>query len=90
MKSPSLVKALTVAAAPPYSSEVGRMIETGGNFRLRNGHGSGMTKLVWNCSPPNGAALRFGNTSWGLFGSVRGARGSETALPALSCPTRKP
>jgi len=61
------------------------MIETAGNFRLRNGHGSGMTRLVWKSSPPNGDTLRFGNTSAGFLGSVRGARGSETPLPALSC-----
>jgi hypothetical protein len=56
------------------------MTEHGGNFRLMNGHGSGMIRLVWNRWPPNGGALRFGNTSAGLVGSVRGG-----ALPALSC-----
>jgi len=63
MKSPSLVKPLTAAIAPPSWSEVGRMIETAGNFRLRNGHGSGMIRLVWKSSPPSGATLRFGNTN---------------------------
>src|SRR4029077_6657394 len=88
MNSPSAVKAFIVATAPPVSTEVGRMTETAGNFRLRNGHGSGIIRLVWKSSRPNGGGdgkggtLRFGNTR---LPSVRGARGSETALPALSC-----
>ena len=57
------------------------MIDTGGNFRLRKGHGSGMIRLVWKSSPPNGTALRFGKTSCGLFGSVSGASGSDTNGP---------
>src|SRR2546430_1864985 len=63
MNSPSAVKPLTVATAPKIegSVETGRMIETAGNFRLRNGHGSGMIKLVWKSSPPKGDTLRFGN-----------------------------
>ena len=44
-KSPSSVKALTAPIAAP-SVSVGRMIETGGNFRLRKMVGSGMIRLV--------------------------------------------
>ena len=44
MKSPSLVSACTAPIAAPLVL-VGRMIEQGGNFRLRNGHGSGMIRL---------------------------------------------
>jgi hypothetical protein len=40
--------------------------------------GSGMIRLVWNSSPPNGGELRSGNTN-PFVGSVRGG-----ALPALS------
>ena len=54
------------------------MIEHFGNLRFRNTVGSGMIRLVWNSSPPNGGALRSGNTS-PLVGSVSGG-----ALPALS------
>ena len=49
MKSPSAMSALTAAPAAPLVS-VGRMIEQGGNFRLRNGQGSGMIKLPCNDS----------------------------------------
>jgi hypothetical protein len=75
MKSPSLVKALTVPMAAP-SVSVGRMIETIGNLRLRKIVGSGMIRLVWVSSP---SALRSGNVS-PVMGSVKGG-----ALPALSC-----
>ena len=67
-------------AAPLVS--VGRIIEQTGNFRLRNGHGSGMIRLVCNVLRHGGAgqgALRSGNTN-PLVGSVSGV-----ALPALSC-----
>src|SRR5436190_14486630 len=40
--------------------------------------GSGVIRLVWNSSPPNGALLRSGNLS-PLVGSVSGG-----AFPALS------
>src|SRR5579871_2805743 len=82
MKRPIAVKNFTTPMAIPLVS-VGRMMEHFGSDGLRNGHGSGMMRLVVNSSPPNGAALRFGNVS-PLVGSVRGARGGETALPALS------
>jgi len=55
-----------------------RTIETTGNFRLRKIVGSGMIRLVWKSSPPNGGELRSGNTS-PFVGSVTGG-----ALPALS------
>src|SRR5919108_5615887 len=80
MNSPSAVKDLIVAtAAPAPTVAVGRMIETAGNLRLRKMVGSGMIRLVWKSCPPNGAALRFGNTN-PVLGSFRAG-----ALPALSC-----
>src|SRR5713101_8354422 len=33
------------------------MIETTGSFQLRNGHGSGMIRLVWKSAPPKGGEL---------------------------------
>jgi hypothetical protein len=56
MNSPSSVKPWTAAIAPKIAVEIetGRMTETTGNFRLRNGHGSGMIRLVWKSSRPNG------------------------------------
>ena len=78
MKSPMAVKKLTTPMAIPLVS-VGRMTETIGSFRLRNGQGSGMIRLVLKVSPPKGVALRSGNTK-PFVGSVKGG-----ALPALSC-----
>ena len=57
MNSPLAVKALTAPIAAPWVS-VGRMIEQTGNFRLRKTVGSGMIRLVWKSSPPNGGELR--------------------------------
>src|SRR5580704_16420331 len=90
MNSPLALRPATACCAPKIFVEIetGRMIETGGNLRLRNGHGSGMIRLVWKSSRPNGdgagkgGTLRFGNTR---VPSVRGASGVETPLPALSC-----
>src|SRR3989454_4250663 len=79
MNSPSAVSALTAPIAAPFVL-VGRTIEHRGNFRLRNGHGSGMIRFVWYVSPPNGGELRSGNTKLGFVGSVRAG-----ALPTLSC-----
>src|SRR5438477_6179552 len=81
-KSPIAVKNASAPIAAPRVS-VGRIIEHLGSFRLRKGHGSGMIRVVVNVSPPNGGALRFGNVN-PFVGSVRGARGGETAAPALS------
>src|ERR1700736_3710141 len=78
MNNPSAVSALAAPIAAPFI-EVGRMIEHTGNFRLRNGHGSGMIRFVWKSSLFGLGALRSGNVS-PLVGSVRGG-----ALPALSC-----
>src|ERR1700730_4326277 len=77
VKRPLAARPVTAATAPKVT--IGRMIEHGGKFRLRNGHGSGMIRLVWNRCPPNGGALRLGKTS-PFVGAVRGG-----ALPALSC-----
>jgi hypothetical protein len=54
MKRPMSVKNLTAPMATPCVS-VGRMIEHLGSFRLRNGHGSGMIRLVWKVCPSKGA-----------------------------------
>ncbi len=62
MKSPMAVKNLSAPMAAPFVW-VGRMIEHTGNFRLRNGHGSGMIRLVLKSSPPKGGELRSGNTN---------------------------
>src|SRR3974377_1588519 len=78
MKSPSAVRAFTAPMAAPFVA-VGRMIETGGNFRLRKIVGSGMIRLVWESFPAKGGGVRLGNTS-PFVGSVR-----IFALPALSC-----
>jgi len=69
MKSPMSVKNLTTPMATPFVS-VGRMIETVGSARLRNGHGSGMIRLVVKSSPPNDAEFRSGKVN-PLVGSVR-------------------
>ena len=45
MKSPMSVRNFTTPFAMPFVP-VGRIIEHGGSFRLRNGHGSGMIRLV--------------------------------------------
>ena len=58
---------------------VGRTIEHRGNFRLRNGLGSGLMRFVWYVSPPNGDELRSGKTRVGFVGSVKAG-----ALPTLS------
>ncbi len=58
---------------------VGRTIDTAGNVRPSQlAVGSGMIRLVWKSSPPNGRLLRSGNTS-----PLVGSR-SAGALPALS------
>jgi len=58
---------------------VGRMIETIGRLRSKNGHGSGMIKLFWKSSPP---PERSGNvTDTPVTGSTAVNAG---ALPALS------
>ena len=67
--------------AIPFVS-VGRMIEHTGSLRLRNGHGSGMIRFVWNSSPPNGGEFRSGNVTGTLVTGSTAVRGG--ALPALS------
>ena len=72
------VRNLATPIAMPLVS-VGRMIDTAGNLRPSQlVVGSGMIRLVWKSSPPNGGLLRSGNTS-PLVGSRSGG-----ALPALS------
>jgi len=70
MKSPSAISPLMAPIATP-SVSVGRMIEIRGNLLAeRNGHGSGMIKLVWKSSEPK--LLSLGKTRLVLLGSVRG------------------
>src|SRR6266567_2335135 len=64
------------------SVSVGRITEQGGSFRLRKGHGSGMMRLVWKSSPPNGGEFRSGKvTDTPVTGSLAVNAG---AFPALS------
>src|SRR6266571_5359324 len=81
MKRPMSVRNLRAPMATPFVW-VGRMIEHGGRLRLRNGQGSGMIRLVWKFSPPNGGEFRSGNvTDTPVTGSTAVNGG---ALPALS------
>jgi hypothetical protein len=66
--------------AAPFVS-VGRVIEYLGSFLLRNGHGSGMIRLIWKVWPP---------TRRGIVGSVPCRAGNQNALklprkPTLHC-----
>src|ERR1700675_2321630 len=82
MKSPSAVRAFSAPMAAPLVW-VGRMMETGGSFRLRNAVGSGMIRLVWKSSPPNGEAFRLGKvTCTPVTGSTTSC--NTFMLPALS------
>src|SRR6266849_5628468 len=82
MNRPMAVKNLSAPLAAPFVS-VGRMIEHTGSLRLRNGHGSGMIRLVLKSSPPKGGEFRSGNvTDTPVIGSTAVKGG---ALPALSC-----
>jgi hypothetical protein len=87
MKSPIAVKKLTTPIATPVVS-VGRIMEQTGSARLRNGHGSGIMRLVWNSSPPKGAELRSGKVS-PLVGSVRGPKGRDHRGSCLIRPSLK-
>src|SRR5215469_14260436 len=96
MKSPSAVKAAAAPIAAPFVA-VGRIIEQIGNFRLRNGVGSGMIRLacvVSVAAPPSaGVKWRSRNVtselftgSWTVNGGLAGGPfGFVFALPALSC-----
>ena len=81
MKRPISVRNLTTPMAMP-SVSVGRMIEQTGRFLLMNGHGSGMIRLVWNSSPPNGAEFKSGNVTVLLFTGSKAVTCGQ--LPALS------
>src|ERR1700722_13218115 len=75
------IRKLTTPMAIPRVS-VGRMMEHGGSLRLRNGHGSGMMRLVWKSSPPKGEEFKSGKvTDTPVTGSLAVKGG---ALPALS------
>src|SRR5260370_42058221 len=94
MKSPSLVKALTVVIAAPLVS-VGRIIEQIGKLRFRNGHGSGMIRLA--CNVAGWLKWRSKNVTSELFigswtenaGLPGGPLGFALAFPALSCQVSK-
>src|SRR5262249_43835506 len=81
MNRPIAVRKLTTPIAIPFVS-VGRMIEHTGSLRLRNGHGSGIIRFVWNSSPPNGGEFRSGKVTDTLVTGSTAVR--EGALPALS------
>ena|SRR5205085_7307034 len=81
MKSPMFVRNCNAPIATPCVL-VGRMIETIGRLRSRNGHGSGMIRFVWKSSPPNGGEFRSGKvTDTPVTGSMAVKRG---AFPASS------
>ena len=61
VNSPSAVSACTAARAPAKRLRVGRMTEQSGRLFEMNSQGSGMMRLVVNCSPPKGGAFRSGN-----------------------------
>src|SRR5215471_6492733 len=65
MKSPSAVKAAAAPIAAPFVA-VGRIIEQIGNFRLRNGVGSGMIRLacVVSVAAPPSAAPPSAGVKW--------------------------
>src|SRR5712664_452449 len=71
IKSPIAVRKLSAPVAAPVVL-VGRMMEHAGRLLLKNMVGSGMIRFVWKSSPPNGGALRPGNTSVESLGSVNG------------------
>ena len=79
IKSPIAIRKLSAPVAAPVVL-VGRIMEHAGRLLLKNMVGSGMIRFVWKSSPPNGGALRSGNTSVESLGSVNGG-----AFPALSC-----
>src|SRR5260221_13416982 len=59
--NPSSVSAITAPIAAPMVA-VGLMIDTTGNIRFRKTVDSGMIRLVWKSSPPNGGGLRVGKS----------------------------
>ncbi len=70
----------------PCFVEVGRMMETGPSFSLRNKVGSGMIRLVWNSSAMSAPVEPvLGSTPLLKFGNVRSPPVILAALPALSC-----
>src|SRR6266487_2629925 len=75
------VRNVSAPLATP-SVSVGRMIEHTGRLRLMNGHGSGMIRLVWKSSPPNGGEFRSGNVADTPVTGSTAVNGG--ALPALS------
>src|SRR4029077_3031639 len=93
MKSPSSAKLTTEATAPPWASDVGRIMDTGPNFEFRKNVGSGMIRLVWNrsatVSPPpiEPVAPVLGSTPVLRGGQVRLHSVMVGAFPALSCQT---
>lgn len=82
MKTTLLATFLFILVTVAFSQAPRTPVEArpGGNFRLRNGLGSGMMRFVWYVSPPNGDELRSGKTRVGFVGSVKAG-----ALPTLSC-----
>src|ERR1700730_10878571 len=73
-----------VATAPALCVDVGRITEQAGRFGLRNSHGSGRILLGWRPS----LCGKTGNVT-PVSGSVKGAKGLDTAFAALSCHSEK-
>src|ERR1700683_1293415 len=85
MKSPSAVKLLIVATAPPNLSVSGRMIETLGRPGL-NSQGTGKIRLGW--IEGFSGLKKLGNVRPDMV-SVNGATGACTPLPAKSTHSKK-
>ena len=78
MKSPMSVRNLRAPMATPFVS-VGRMIEQIGRLRSKNGHGSGMIKLLFRSSSSTPRSGKVTDTPVTGSTAVNGG-----ALPALS------
>ena len=78
MKSPMSVRNLTTPMATPFVS-VGRMIETMGRLRSRNGHGSGMIRALSKSSFSTSRSGKVTETPVTGSTAVKGG-----ALPATS------
>ena len=60
------------------------MIETAGNFGLRNGHGSGMIRLVWKSSLRRGIEVRENESR--IFGVSQGCERVRDGIARLVMP----
>src|SRR5580693_8092594 len=86
INSPSLMKPLIAPTASICPGEVGRITAQWGKLGLMNSHGTGKMRLVW--SKGFFLASKLGKCN-PLVGSVNGAIGGCTPLPAKSTHSRK-